>query len=184
VMRKIKLLISTLLLTMLIGVLGFAPIWVYTQPVPQPKINWVRYINPTESRDEIRDICLIDDRIVVIGNADQSGYAVLLNKNTGEIIRDRFFIETNYLLGCLSAGDKLYVFGYSVGAYLWILYLFEVDKELNIVGKTESYLGEGTTYTGFIPSAYLDKDYIYVALSTFDPSRVMSWVRIEKGHMI
>jgi len=152
---------SSLLILMLILV---APLTttINTETSGTP-IKWVRYINPTDKNYFAHGTCIFRGYIAVAGGIGYTlpsniialhPYIVLLDRDSGEIVREWISEEIGGFYNCISIGDKLYVVGQtiSVGG---VIYVF--DENLNIV-KTANSMNNHTGYTSII----YDGSYIYI----------------------
>jgi len=114
------------------------------------KIEWIKYINPTEREDFAYGVCVFGDYIAVVGRAEwNKPYVALLRKSDGGVVREWIGSEQVGLYNCISIGGKLYAIGHTlVGRALYgVIYVFDVD--LNILAKVRSES----------PSAYLSLAY-------------------------
>jgi len=125
-------------------------------------IKWVRYINPTYKDDHAFGTCIFGGYIAVVGIADRYPYIVLLNRDSGEIVREWIDEEPgSFYYNCISIGDKLYVVGWTGsvrGVVRGVIYVF--DENLNIVDRVmnnESY----SSVSAYVSIVY-DGSYIYI----------------------
>jgi len=116
-------------------------------------IKWVKYINPTNIIDFAFGTCVFRGYIAVVGIADHYPYIVLLDRDSGDIVREWIGGEIGGFYNCVSIGDKLYVVG--TLSPRGVIYVF--DENLNIVKTANSI----NNYTGYKSIIY-DGSYIYI----------------------
>jgi len=130
-------------------------------------VNWVQYINPTDSGDSALGVCLFGDHLAVVGEADDRDFVALLDRNTSKVVK-MWVGERGSFYNCLSIGDRLYAVG-DKGVYIF-------DSELNVVKKV---------VTEWVPRAVtFDGSYLYIAGIVYrdiDGDGDSEWIwRIEK----
>ncbi|ADM27634.1 Nitrous oxidase accessory protein [Ignisphaera aggregans DSM 17230] len=124
-------------------------------------IKWVKYINPTDKDDGAYGTCIFGDYIAVVGRIEYNytpsniaphPYIVLLDRDSGEIVREWIGEEIGGFANCISIGDKLYVVGSTDSR--GVIYVF--DENLNIVDKVMN------SYSSVYESIVYGGSYIYI----------------------
>mgnify|MGYP001772537166 CR=1 FL=1 len=109
-------------------------------------VGWVRYLKPTDGDDMAHGVCLFEDYLAAVGEADLSPFVALLDRATGEVVKT-WRGELGWLRGCVSMGDRLYVVGWHA--------IYTFDRGLNVLKWVE---------LGWRPYAVsFDGGYLYLA---------------------
>jgi len=116
------------------------------------RVNWVRYLKLSEGNDLASGTCFFGDYVAVVGSADNWPSVVLLDRDTGEVVKTWRGEFLGYFSDCLSVGDTLY----AVGVNEEKGYIYAFDKNLRVIK------GVSTIITGYPHcSISYDGEYLY-----------------------
>jgi len=101
-------------------------------------INWILYVKPFQVKEcVLYSTCLFKDYVIAVGEADSRPFMVIINKDSGNILRTWKGAERGYFARCSSVEDRLYVAGNRIeNGYRGIIYLF--NEDFNLVKKEDS----------------------------------------------
>jgi len=114
------------------------------------KINWIRYINPTDGYDGTTGTCVFSGYIAVVGEVEEvreaierhpyvsKPYVALLRRSDGSVVREWIDSEKGAFVNCISIGGKLYAIGYTRVAYEFYGVIYVFDENLNILARARS----------------------------------------------
>jgi len=136
------------------------------------KINWVKYLKLSEGSDEPRGICLFGDYVVVGGNASNRPSIVLLDRNTGEVVKTWIGNNIGSFKDCLSVNGKLYIVGSEEKDHHDVGTIYVFDSELNVQKKIEASVG--------INFSFIDSDGNHLYIAGTDKTDEWKWYVEER----
>jgi len=119
-------------------------------------VNWTKYIKLSKGDDWPYCTCIFDDYLAVVGFAGPRPALVLLDRNTGHIVKKWVGEGHGTFYNCFSTGNVLYVVGTMFkGVESSEGTIYVLDKELNLLNKAR-------VPSSVFGSITCDGEYLYI----------------------